>query len=152
LIRGRDYYLIDVLRRRLEYPELRRSILAHAETHGASTVLVEDAGSGTHLIQDLGREGRLRPIPIRPQGDKILRMEAESAVIEAGHVLVPDAAPWLGDFQTEIMAFPGGRHDDQVDSVSQFLAWAEKRRVAVIFALPGGVSGPSRNRIGQSYV
>jgi len=90
-------------------------------------VLIEDAGSGTHLVQDLKREGRLRPIGIKPEGDKLVRMEAQSAVIEAGHVLLPEAAPWLGDFQTEIMAFPYGRHDDQVDSLSQFLAWARSR-------------------------
>jgi predicted phage terminase large subunit-like protein len=132
LIRGKDYYLLDVLRRRLEYPDLRRSILAHAQAHKASTVLIEDAGSGTHLIQDLGREGKLRPIAIRPDGEKIVRMEAQSAVIEAGHVLIPETAAWLGDFQTEIMAFPYGRHDDQVDSVSQFLTWATKRQSYVM--------------------
>jgi len=34
-------------------------------------------------------------------------------------------APWLGDLLAELLAFPNGRHDDQVDSVSQFLnrAW-----------------------------
>ncbi len=128
LIRGKDYYLLDLLRQRLEYPDLRRRIPAHAEAHGASTVLIEDAGSGTHLIQDLQREGKLRPIAVRPEGDKILRTQAQSAIIEAGHVLLPAAASWLGEFQTEIMAFPCGRHDDQVDSLAQFLAWASKRQ------------------------
>lgn len=128
LIRGKDYYLLDVLRKRLEFPELRRQILTHAEAHRATAVLIEDAGSGTHLIQDFQREGKLRPIGVRPEGDKIVRMEAQTAVIEAGHVALPEAAPWLGDFQTEIMAFPYGRHDDQVDSVSQFLSWASAHR------------------------
>jgi predicted phage terminase large subunit-like protein len=126
LIRGKDYYLLEVLRQRLEYPELRRRIRTHAETHGAMTVLIEDAGSGTHLLQDLKREGKLRPIAIRPEADKITRMSAQSAVIEAGQVLLPASAPWLGEFQTEIMAFPYGRHDDQVDSLAQFLGWAAK--------------------------
>ena len=52
------------------------------------------------------------------------RMVAESARIEAGHVVLPRDAPWLGEFLNELMAFPNGRHDDQVDSVSQFLSWA----------------------------
>ena len=130
LIRGTDYYLLDVLRARLEYPELRRRIVSHAGAYGASTVLIEDAGSGTHLIQDLQREGKLRPIALRPEGDKIVRMEAQSALIEAGHVLLPGSAAWLGDFQTEIMSFPYGRHDDQVDSMSQFLGWAAARSAA----------------------
>jgi predicted phage terminase large subunit-like protein len=91
-------------------------------------VLIEDAGSGTHLVQELNRECKLRPIPVRPEGDKIVRMEAQSALIEAGHVFVPESAPWLADFQSEIMAFPYGRHDDQVDTVSQFLMWQSKRQ------------------------
>ena len=102
LVQGKDCYLLDVLRCRLEYPDLRRRIPAHAEAHGAATVLIEDAGSGMHLVQDLKREGKLRPIAMLPKGDKIVRMEAHSAVIEAGHVLLPKEAPWLASFQTEI--------------------------------------------------
>jgi predicted phage terminase large subunit-like protein len=129
LMRGRDYYLLDVLRKRLEYPDLRRTILSHAAAHKATAVLIEDAGTGAPLTQDLRREGKLRPIPIRPERDKIVRLEAQSAVIEAGHVLLPEKAPWLDDFRAEILAFPYGRYDDQVDSMSQFLAWAERNQV-----------------------
>ena len=143
LVRGGDYYLVDVLRARLEYPDLRRRIIAHAETHGAKTVLIEDAGSGTHLIQELQREGGLRPIAIKPEGDKITRMAAQTATIEAGHVLLPENASWLGDFQTEIMAFPFGRFDDQVDSVSQFLKWAEARRSSYRPVSPVSITRPS---------
>jgi len=126
-IRDKEYYLLDVLRKQLEYPELRRRVLSHAEARRATTVLIEDAGPGTPLIQELQREGRLRPIARRPEGDKIVRMEAQSALIEAGRVWVPEAASWLGDFQLEMLAFPRGRHDDQVDSVSQFLEWEVTR-------------------------
>ena len=128
-MRGRNYYLLDVFRKRLEYPDLRRAILSLAATHTATTVLIEDAGTGAPLIQDLRREGRLRPIAIRPERDKIVRLEAQSAVIEAGHVLLPAKAPWLDEFRAEILAFPHGRYDDQVDSVSQFLAWGARNQV-----------------------
>ena len=57
-----------------------------------------------------------------------MRMSAQSAKIEAGYVLLPERAPWLQDFQTEILQFPHGRHDDQVDSLSQFLMWITKPR------------------------
>jgi predicted phage terminase large subunit-like protein len=128
LMRGKEYYLLDVLRKRLEYPDLRRTILSHAAAHLATAVLIEDAGTGAPLIQDLRREGKLRPIPIRPEHDKIVRLEAQSAVIEAGHVLLPKNAPWLDDFRAEILAFPYGRYDDQVDSLSQFLSWAARHQ------------------------
>ncbi len=57
-----------------------------------------------------------------------MRMSAQSAKIEAGYVLLPERAPWLQDFQTESLQFPHGRHDDQVDSLSQFLMWITKPR------------------------
>ena len=59
-----------------------------------------------------------------PEGDKWMRMEAQTPRFEAGHVLLPKEAPWLATFLDELLAFPRGRHDDQVDSVSQFLKWA----------------------------
>ncbi len=53
-------------------------------------------------------------------------MQVQTAVIEAGRVFVPKSAPWLMDFQDEVAKFPAGKHDDQVDSLSQFLKWATR--------------------------
>ncbi len=55
-------------------------------------------------------------------------MSAQTAKIEAGYVLPPEPASGPQDFQTEILQFPHGRHDDQVDSLSQFLKWATRPR------------------------
>jgi predicted phage terminase large subunit-like protein len=85
-------------------------------------VLVEEAGSGIQLIQDLREEG-IYPKPIKPEGDKEMRMQVQTAVIEAARVFVSQAAPWLMDFQDEVTKFPAGKHDDQVDSLSRFLKW-----------------------------
>ena len=127
-IRGPDYYLLDVYRNRLDYPDLRREVLSLAAEYQANVVLIEDAGTGTALIQQLHRERTLRPIGIRPDRDKDTRLASQSYVIEAGRVRLPQDAPWLDAFRNEILAFPHGRHDDQVDSLSQFLIWAEKHR------------------------
>ena len=134
LVRTNDYYLLDVTRVRLEYPELRRKILSQARAFGTREVLIEDASSGSSLIPDLKREGSIRPIAIKPVGDKIVRLEGQSALIEAGHVLLPESAPWKGDFVEEVVAFPGGRFDDQVDSLSQFLGWANRPRTRIHIA------------------
>ena len=130
LVNASDYHLIDVFRGRLQYPDLRRKVVGLAAQHGAGTILIEDAGPGTMLLQDLQREppqGMARPIGIKPEGSKADRMATQSAKIEAGHVHLPSVAEWLDDFLLEVLAFPKGRHDDQVDSVSQFLNWASKR-------------------------
>ena len=54
-------------------------------------------------------------------------MMAESPAIEGGRVLIPKDAAWLADFQHEVVLFPNSKHDDQVDSLSQFLGWARNR-------------------------
>ena len=101
-------------------------VIDMAHRHAAHSVLIEDKGSGTQLIQDLRYEKTgVRPIPIIPEGDKVTRMSNQSSHIEAGQVFLPESAPWLDEFKAEIMAFPNGRFDDQVDSLSQFLGWAE---------------------------
>ena len=129
LIKGDDYYLIDVLRERLEYPWLKKRVIEMAHRYAAHSVLIEDKGSGTQLIQDLRFDKTgVRPIAIRPEADKVTRLSNQSAHIEAGQVFLPQSAPWLDEFKVEVMAFPNGRFDDQVDSLSQFLGWAEHNK------------------------
>jgi predicted phage terminase large subunit-like protein len=128
---GPDCYLIDVFRAQLSYPNLRRKIASLAERHAATTILIENAGPGLTLLQDLRQDlpqGMTRPIGVKPEGSKTDRMVAQSAKIEAGHVHLPKQSDWLDSFLLELLAFPRGRHDDQVDSVSQFLKWAAARR------------------------
>jgi predicted phage terminase large subunit-like protein len=130
LAQGNRYYLFDVLREKLDYPSLKRRVMDHAARHNATVVLIEDKGSGTSLVQDIRSEntsGMQNPIGVMPEGDKITRMSAQSAKIEGGQVYLLKQAPWLGDLQAELLQFPRGRHDDQVDSISQFLNWIERR-------------------------
>jgi len=137
LMKGDDYYLLDVLRERLEYPYLKKRVIEMARRKNAHSVLIEDKGSGTQLIQDLRHEKTgARPISIKPEGDKITRMSNQSAQIEAGRVLLPESAPWLDEFKAELMAFPNGRFDDQVDSLSQFLGWVSRRQPPQIQVVP----------------
>jgi predicted phage terminase large subunit-like protein len=122
-ISGKNLYLLDVLRRRLEYPELKRAVRdAHARLR-PDVVLIEDKASGTQLIQELLAEGLHAVTRYRPQGDKVMRMHAQTATIENGFVHLPQTAPWLAEYLHELALFPSGRHDDQVDSTAQFLDW-----------------------------
>jgi predicted phage terminase large subunit-like protein len=128
---GSDYYLIDVFRGQVSYPELRRKVASLAKRHTDATILIEKAGPGLSLLQDLRADlppGMMGPIGVKPEGSKAERMVAQSAKIEAGQVHLPRQADYLDCFLLELLAFPQGRHDDQVDSVSQFLKWAAVRR------------------------
>jgi hypothetical protein len=79
----------------------------------------------------------------RRWGPRMDRMAAQSAKIEAGHVYLPKSAAWPGEFLTELLSFPNGRHDDQVDSVSQFLRWLQDAYLNQIsFHVPFVVSRP----------
>jgi len=132
-ILGKNLYLLDVLRRRMEYPELKRAVRAQYERFHPSVVLIEDKASGTQLIQELIADGLYAVTRYQPQFDKVMRMHAQTAMIENGFVHLPDAAPWLAQYLHELTAFPNGRHDDQVDSTAQMLDWFKRG------------SGPSSN-------
>jgi predicted phage terminase large subunit-like protein len=121
LRRGNDHYLLDDRREKLEFPALKRLATDLARRDNPDAVLIEDRSSGTQLIQELREEGSVRPIAINPEADKVTRMYLQAAKLEAGYVLIPEQAPWLEDFRNEILQFPDGRHDDQVDSMSQYL-------------------------------
>ncbi|MFQ5985300.1 MAG: phage terminase large subunit [Alphaproteobacteria bacterium] len=121
------FYLVDVVRRRMGYPELKRAAKSLAAKWTPAAILIEDKASGQSLIQDLRAETRLNLIAVRPESDKVTRMSAVSPAIEAGRVYLPDSAPWLVDYEAEMTSFPESPHDDQVDMTSQFLEWAAER-------------------------
>ncbi len=121
------WYLVDVLRERMEYPALKRAVINQAGNWKPSAVLIEDKSTGQSLIQELRGHPTVAPIAIEPEGDKITRMSVESVAYESGMVLHPEHAPWLVDFEAELTGFPLAPTADQVDSVSQFLRWARKR-------------------------
>lgn len=119
--RKKQYYLIDVYRRRVDYPALKSDVRNLAKNHKAQRVLVEDSSAGTSLVQELRNEIS-GIIAVKPLGDKEARMATESSKIEAGQVFLPERAPWLAELEAELFAFPGSKHDDQVDSISQALS------------------------------
>lgn len=129
-IKDRYVYLINILRKKMEYPELKDTVITLSNEHNALLNLIEDKASGTSLIQDARRDIRVRPI--LPIADKVTRMFTETAQIEAGFVLFPETAHWLSDFITELIKFPNGEHDDQVDALSQFLNYFRTSKVIVV--------------------
>jgi predicted phage terminase large subunit-like protein len=125
-IKGKNLYLLGVLRKRLEYPDLKRAVREQQRLFNANVVLIEDKASGTQLIQELIVDGCYAVTKYKPECDKIMRLHAQTAVIENGFVYVPETAPWLAEYLHEMTVFPKGKHDDQVDSTAQFLDWFKK--------------------------
>lgn len=119
--------LVDMLVVRLEYPELKRLMMQHARNYNAEAILIEDKASGQSLLQDMRVESDLPFIGCMPDADKITRFLRITPLIEAGKVALPEHAHWLADFERELEDFPHGRHDDQVDALSQYLNWVRSR-------------------------
>jgi len=123
------YYLMHVWRGKVTFPDLKRKVLVLAETYPPRVLLIEDKASGQSLIQELRRDTRLPVKPIQVDSDKLARANAVTPLVEAGKVFLPQSAPWLSDFIEELSTFPAGSHDDQVDSMTQALAYlADNRR------------------------
>lgn len=123
-----NHYLAHVLRRKIEFTEIATEINRLAEKWGATVALVENAGAGIQLLQQYAGKLLVPLIPIETNSkSKEFRFDGVTPMIEAGEVWLPKSAPWLSDYEEEVLAFPTGSADDQVDSTSQYLAWARKR-------------------------
>jgi predicted phage terminase large subunit-like protein len=123
------YYLLDVFRKQLNYPDLKRAVVKLARQHHTDSIVIEDKASGTQLIQELQHERAMygiRPYEPPPGSDKILRLHTQTALFESGRVLLPVSAPWLDDYVRELISFPGSKYDDQVDSTTQALDYLKK--------------------------
>ncbi len=123
-----QFSLLHVLRKKMEYPLLKETMIAHAEAWESDAILIEDKASGQALIQDIRNETTLPIVAITPVVNKIIRFSAQTAKIEAGCVSLPKKADWLETFEHEMLIFPNGRNDDQCDSLSQFLMYAAKKK------------------------
>jgi predicted phage terminase large subunit-like protein len=126
--KGENLYLLDVVRRQMEYPELKRMVRERARTLKATTVLIEDKSSGAQLLQELIREGLRGVTRYEPKMEKIMRMHSVTSTIENGFVHLPEKANWLDEYRHELATFPKGKYDDQCDSTSQALDWVKTSR------------------------
>ena len=128
-----DSFLLDVYRERLEYPGLKRGFFQQKAKWNPDIILVEDKGHGTALIQEARHSPGVNVVPIEPENDKTTRMSIESSAVEGGRVWLPEpppagpSCPWLPLFEQECQKFPAVAHDDQVDSMSQYLRWKRQR-------------------------
>jgi len=119
-----NYYLLHVLRKKLDYPELKWKIIELAQEYKPNEVVIEDKSSGTALIQDLSELHRIKLVPYTPPvgADKTMRLFTQTDLFENGRIFLPTQAPWLAEYEKELLSFPGSKFDDQVDSTTQAFA------------------------------
>jgi predicted phage terminase large subunit-like protein len=120
---GANKYLIDQIRDQMGFPATVQAIRSiSAKYPKAHSKFVEDKANGTAVIDYLKKE-IYGLIPVEPMGGKEVRASAISPQWEAGNVYLPEPsnAPWVNDFIEELIQFPQGKNDDQVDAMTQML-------------------------------
>lgn len=130
LHRGR-WFMLDVHRQKHDYPELRQAARAQFRRWAPELVLIESAGTGPSLARELRDTDGIGPARVLTQSVRLpkdVRLEAQTARLEDGFISLPAEAPWLAELRHELLGFPNARYDDQVDALSQFVAWAGPRR------------------------
>lgn len=119
------YYLVDMFRGKIEWPELERQVKICFQKQPSSEILVEDKASGQQILQAYQRIGTMPFIAMMPGKNmplsKVQRLSIVSPLFEAGKVFLPEAKPWVGDVVDELTNFPNALHDDIVDSSTQYL-------------------------------
>jgi predicted phage terminase large subunit-like protein len=124
LIRNEVFYILEVLRGRFPFETLKKKIIDLKKRYHPSTLLIEESSISLGLIQSL-REQSINVTTYKPDTDKRARLIAQTDLFDGGSVRLPQRAAWLEEFVAELLAFPAG-HDDQVDALTQGLAWGRR--------------------------
>lgn len=120
---GRKLYLLDLLRKRLDFHKIEPAILHMKQKFNASCVMLETAGVGAAIGNALLKrpDARRWLCAHSPKLGKVERAIAQTPKIERKRVYLPVRAPWLETFEAEVASFPMSKYADQVDSMVQFL-------------------------------
>lgn len=133
----RHFYLVEVYRGRYDMPGLLKEAeylyngwKYDTDAGSKVTMLIEDAASGTQLIQCLNakRDAHnllFNVIPVKPNGDKVSRLMGCGALIENGTLKFPQQEKlWWSEFKKELLGFPNSKYKDQVDALTQCINYA----------------------------
>ena len=121
LIINNKYHLIDLFRAKVEYPELKQQFISLYNQYKPMAILIEDKSTGLVLAQEMSKKYPV--ISITPCKSKLNRALAISSLFESKKVYIKNNSIWKLELERELLLFPKGNHDDQVDSISQFLGW-----------------------------
>jgi predicted phage terminase large subunit-like protein len=110
--------LLNAFRDRMEFPTLKRVAVEEYRDWEPDSIIIEKKASGAPLIYEMRAMG----IPVQEftptrGNDKISRLNAVSDLFASGRVWAP-GTHWAEEVIDEVASFPGGEHDDYVDSVS----------------------------------
>lgn len=125
-VKGLDRYLIHQIKARMDAPAQMRGIRLLAEMYPeAIGKYIEKAANGAAVIKLLRNEIEgMVPVKVSGGPGKRVRARAVTPLFESGHVHFPnpDRVPWVAGLIAEMATFPRGKHDDQIDAMTQALS------------------------------
>mgnify|MGYP001367948388 CR=1 FL=1 len=122
------FYLLDQHRRQMSFSDTLAAIRSMTGKWPLATAkLIEEKANGAAVLDVLRREV-VGLIPIKPKTGKTERLQAVQPLYEAGNVYIPLGPIWADEFIDELVTFPAGAHDDQVDASTQALTWLQAHR------------------------
>ncbi len=126
----KGYYVLDLWVGRPAFPELTEQAKTQYAKWAPDSVEVEDKASGISLIQQLRRDTKIPIHAVKAVDDKVSRAHSVTGILEAGRVWLPERAPWLSTFISEVTGFPTAAHDDITDAFVYGLMHYKPRRRA----------------------
>lgn len=115
--------LLDIDRDRIAVPDIEGRILSMAEDWLCDEIVVEDRVSGIGIIQSLRRSTKIPVVAFNPgTTDKVLRTSALQSIAKSCRFFANRKMKGYSEYLNELLAFPEGMFDDQVD-MSSMAAW-----------------------------
>ena len=137
---GFNHFLVDVFSAKCDYVGLWTALKIFIKRYPPALILIEDTASGSALISQARSRLPYVVKGVVPKGTKFDRFRQHFNLIKQGRIHLPEGADWATDWIDEIVAFPNGEYDDQVDALSMYLDFmATRPRLSPI--KPGGGGG-----------
>lgn len=129
--REKSYYCHDNDTRRMGFGDTLTAIDAMMRRYEdvRPTLVIEDKANGSAIIDTL-RKKYSRIVPVDPQGGKVARAMAIQPIAEGHRIYIAHKAAWADSMLGEIADFPTGKHDDQVDAMTQAITYLDSKPTA----------------------
>jgi len=131
--KNNNIYVLDVIRNRIEAPDVVKLLEQVYDKWNPRFIGVDRAGFQLALIQIIRRQTGLPIVELKADRDKLSRALPLSAKMEAGMVFFPNDALWYSDLEKELLQFPAGDHDDQVDSLAYGILQVARKKTITAY-------------------
>ncbi len=129
--------VLDVIRRRINGSEHVDFIAEMYRQYKLQTIGIEVVATQSAVFQSVQKESNIYAFELKPQGNKIFRTLHITLLLQQGKVYFRKHAAWLEEFEKELLLFPNGKHDDQVDAFAYITQLIPK----ISSVMPKGAGG-----------